>query len=262
MVFRLTLSYRGTSYAGWQRQNNATTVQQVVEEALSDLLAQPAPIVGASRTDAGVHARGQVAHLELPIDFPTRGLIHGANQRLPEDIRIMAAERMPEGFHARKHAASKLYCYRYVQTPILAPLDSLFAVHLPHVVDLAAMAQASEHLLGEHDFTAFALSGGSHTQPVRRIDEANWQTATWQSGSATVMEFRVVGSGFLRGMVRSIVGTLLEVGKGQRGVDDIQRLLQGRPRSEAGPTAPARGLTLEEVRYPQDWSPLEEQENR
>jgi len=255
MVFRLTLSYRGTSYAGWQRQNNATTVQQVVERALSDLLAQPVHVVGASRTDAGVHARGQVAHLELPIDFPARGLVHGANQRLPEDIRVMAAERMREGFHARKHAAFKLYSFRFVQGPVLSPLDALFVVHLPGVVDLAAMRRAAEHLVGEHDFTAFALSGGSHTQPVRRIDEAGWQR-----DSGGVLEFRVVGNGFLRGMVRSIVGTLLEVGRGQRSIDDIQRLLDGRPRSEAGPTAPARGLTLERVGYPLEWKPLTEQE--
>ena len=250
MVFRLTLSYRGTCYAGWQRQNNAVTVQQVVERALSDLLAQPVNIVGASRTDAGVHARGQVAHLELPADFPARGLVYGANQRLPEDIRIMAAERMLEGFHARKHAAFKLYRYRLVQGPVLSPMDALFAVHLPGEVDIAAMRKAAEHLVGEHDFTAFALSGGSHTQPIRRIDEASWRRS-----SGGVLEFRVVGNGFLRGMVRSIVGTLLEVAKGQRSIDDIQRLLEGQPRSEAGPTAPARGLTLEKVGYPPEWKP-------
>ena len=202
MVYRLILSYRGTSYAGWQRQNNATTVQQVVEEALSDLLDQEVQIVGASRTDAGVHARGQVAHLELPVGFPVRGLLHGANQRLPSGIRVLAAERMPEGFHARKHAAFKLYRYRFGRDPVLSPLESLFAVHLPGRLDLAAMQRAAGHLVGRHDFTAFALSGGSHSQPVRRIDEATWQTA-----AGNLLEFRIVGNGFLRGMVRSIVGT-------------------------------------------------------
>jgi tRNA pseudouridine38-40 synthase len=256
MVFRLKISYRGASYAGWQRQSNATTVQQVVEQALSELLALPVHIVGASRTDAGVHARGQVAHLELPTSFPARGLVHGANQRLPEDIRVMAAVRMAEAFHARKHAAFKLYCYRFVQGPVLSPLDALFAVHLFGEVDLAAMRRAAEHLVGEHDFTAFALSGGSHTQPVRRIDEADWQRS-----SSGMLEFRVIGNGFLRGMVRSIVGTLLEVGRGQRSVDDIPRLLEGRPRSEAGPTAPAQGLTLERVGYPPEWQSIPERES-
>ncbi len=256
MVYRLTLSYRGTAYSGWQRQNNATTVQQVVENALSDLVAHPVDIVGASRTDAGVHARGQVAHLELPRDFPARGLVHGANQRLPEDIRVMAAERMPGGFHARKCAVFKRYCYRFIQGPVLSPLDALFAVHLPGEVDLAAMRRAAEHLVGEHDFTAFALSGGSHTQPVRRIDRVGWS-----GGDGGVLELRIVGNGFLRGMVRSIVGTLLEVGRGKRGVDDLQRLLEGQPRSEAGPTAPARGLTLERVGYPAGWEPVAEHED-
>jgi tRNA pseudouridine38-40 synthase len=253
MVFRLTLSYRGASYAGWQRQSNATTVQQVVEEALSELVDQQVQVVGASRTDAGVHARGQVAHLELPNDFPVRGLVHGTNQRLPDDIRIMAAERMPEGFHARKHAAAKLYRYRFGRGPILSPLESLFAVHLSGAVDLGALERAAAHLIGEHDFSAFALSGGSHRQPVRRIDEASWQTV-----SGDLLEFRVVGNGFLRGMVRSIVGTLVEVGRGQRDIDSIAYLLSGRPRSEAGPTAPARGLTLERVSYPREWQPSAE----
>ena len=255
MVFRLTLSYRGTSYAGWQRQNNANTVQQEVEEALGDLVDQPLQVVGASRTDAGVHARGQVVHLELPKEFSVRALVHGTNQRLPEDIRVMAAERMPEGFHARKHAASKLYRYRFGRGPILSPLESLFAVHLPGAVDLAAMERAAGHLIGEHDFSAFALSGGSHTQPVRRIDEASWQPV-----GGDLLEFRVVGNGFLRGMVRSIVGTLVEVGRGQRDIDNILYLLEGRPRSEAGATAPARGLTLEQVSYPREWQPLAERD--
>jgi tRNA pseudouridine38-40 synthase len=255
MVFRLTLSYRGTSYAGWQRQNNAITVQQVVEEALGNLLAQPVAIVGASRTDAGVHARGQVAHLELARVFPCRGLVHGTNQHLPEDIRVLAAERMPEGFHARRCAAFKQYCYRLVRAPVLSPLDAPFALHLPGELDLGAMRQAAEQLVGDHDFTCFALAGGSHSQPVRRIDRV-----TWREEAGEVLDFRIVGNGFLRGMVRGIVGTLIEIGRGQRQVHDMERLLEGRPRSEAGPTAPARGLTLERVGYPSEWEPIGEQQ--
>jgi tRNA pseudouridine38-40 synthase len=160
---------------------------------------------------------------------------------------------MPEGFHARKDAVSKLYRYRFGRGPILSPLQSLFAVHLPGDVDLGAMERAAGYLLGEHDFTAFALAGGSHTHPVRRIDEAVWQVVDGDR-----LDFRIVGNGFLRGMVRSIVGTLVDVGRGRRDIDSMQDLLAGRPRSEAGPTAPARGLTLEQVNYPTKWRPLQE----
>ncbi len=247
MVYRLKIAYRGTAYAGWQRQPNALAVQQVVEEALADLLDQPIAIVGAGRTDAGVHARGQVAHLRLEREFPLRGLVHGGNTRLPEDIRILAADRMPEGFHARRCAAAKEYRYRFVRTRVLSPLDSPSAVELPEGIELGALREAAAALPGRHDFSAFALAGGSHRDPHRRILVAEWR----QRGQVVVL--RLVGDAFLRGMVRSIVGTLLEVGRGRRGPEEIGRLLTGRPRSEAGPTAPARGLVLEEVFYPPEW---------
>lgn len=246
-TYRLIVSYRGERYAGWQRQENALTVQQVLEQALEDLLGHPVRVVGASRTDAGVHARGQAVHLELPEPFPERGLVHGANHHLPEDVRVLAAAAMPPGFHARKHAWGKEYLYRLSRAPILSPLDSLFVVRVPGAVDLARMAQAAEQLPGRHDFTAFALAGGSHGQPWRRIVSARWEECGEE------LRFRVVGEGFLRGMVRALVGTLVEVGTGKRSFEDFVRLLAGRPRPEAGPTAPAHGLVLERVYYPPEW---------
>jgi tRNA pseudouridine38-40 synthase len=247
MVFRLTLSYRGGAYVGWQRQPNGRSVQQVVEEALADLLGSEVRLVGASRTDAGVHARGQAAHLELAAPFPERGLVHGTNHRLPDDVRVLAAARAPQGFHARRCAQAKEYRYRLVRAAVLSPLDSPFAVRASPLLDVAAMAAATSHVVGRHDFGAFALAGGAHRSPRRRIFTAEWQ----ESGAELV--FRVVGDGFLRGMVRSLVGTLLEVGHGRRPPASLRDLLAGRPRSAAGPTAPAQGLTLERVLYAPRW---------
>ena len=246
-TYRLTLAYRGTAYAGWQRQENALGVQQVVEEALERLLGGPARIVGASRTDAGVHARGQAAHLELADPFPERGLVHGTNRHLPADVRVLAAAAMPPGFHARKHAAGKEYLYRLGRAAVLSPLDSPFVAPAPAALDLDRMARAASCLPGRHDFSAFALAGGSHGQPFRRIFSARWE----ESGEE--LAFRFVGEGFLRGMVRALVGTLIEVGTGKRSVEGFAELLAGQPRSAAGPTAPAHGLTLQRVFYPPEW---------
>jgi len=246
-TYRLTLAYRGGAYAGWQRQENALAVQQVVEEALERLLGRPVRIVGASRTDAGVHARAQAAHLELPEPFPERGLVHGTNPHLPEDVRVLAAAAVPDGFHARKHAWGKEYVYRLSRAPIVSPLDSLFVAPVPGSVDLEKMAGAADLLPGRHDFSAFALAGGSHGQPFRRIFSARWE----ERGDE--LAFRIVGEGFLRGMVRALVGTLVEVGTGRRTPESFAGLLAGRPRSAAGPTAPAHGLVLQQVLYPPEW---------
>jgi tRNA pseudouridine38-40 synthase len=251
ITYRLILAYRGTAYAGWQRQENALAVQQVVEEALERLLGAPVRVVGASRTDAGVHARGQAAHLELPEPFPERGLVHGANHHLPEDVRVLAAAAMPPGFHARRHAWGKEYLYRLSRAPVLSPLDAPFVAPAPAGLDLERMARAADALPGRHDFSAFALAGGSHGQPFRRIVSARWEER-FEEGSEE-LAFRIVGEGFLRGMVRALVGTLIEVGAGRRSPESFAGLLAGRPRSAAGPTAPAHGLVLQRVLYPPEW---------
>jgi tRNA pseudouridine38-40 synthase len=249
--YRLVLSYRGGAFGGWQRQTNARTVQATVEEALGRLLGAPLRIHGASRTDAGVHARGQSASFELPAPFPERGLVHGTNHHLPDDVRVLAAHAMPEGFHARKHAAGKEYSYRLSRAAVLSPLDAPFAVQVPKEIDPARMAQAAELLAGRHDFSAFALAGGSHGQPWRTIASAVWE----ESGEE--LRFRIVGDGFLRGMVRALVGTLLEVGLGKRSAAGFAELLQGGLRAAAGPTAAARGLTLEKVLYAREQWPVD-----
>lgn len=248
-IYKLILSYRGAAYAGWQRQANAVAVQQVVEEAFAGLLGHPVTVLGASRTDAGVHARGQAAHLELAEPFAESGLVHGGNHRLPADVRVLAAARMAAGFHALKHARAKEYRYRLRREAVLSPLDAPFAAAVDPRVDVGAMARAVALLPGRHDFSAFALAGGGHRQPFRRIVAAGWD----EVGPELV--FRVVGDGFLRGMVRILVGTLVDVGLGRRSEADFAALLAGGQRTEAGPTAPAHGLCLERVVYPPEWEP-------
>lgn len=245
--YRLIVSYRGERYAGWQRQENALTVQEVLETALGRLLDAAIRVDGASRTDAGVHARGQVASLHLERPFAERGLVHGTNHHLPEDVRVLAAHRMAPGFHARKHSLGKTYGFRLSRAAVISPLDAPYTVRVPREVDLRPMAAAAERLIGRHDFTAFALAGGSHGQPFRTITAAAWE----ERGEELL--FRVTGDGFLRGMVRALVGTLIEVGIGRRSPEDLATLLAGAPRDSAGPTAPAHGLVLEEVFYPPEW---------
>lgn len=249
MVYRLTLSYRGADFAGWQRQPNATTVQEVLEEALSSVAGEEIRVVGAGRTDAGVHARGQVAHLDSERRFEIGALVNGTNHHLPEAVRVLAACRTGDGFHARKCALAKEYRYRTSRAAVLSPLDEPWTLRIPEV-DLEAMRVATAAVVGRHDFSAFALSGGAHGQPRRRILAASWH----QRGAT--LELRIVGDGFLRGMVRSLVGTLLEVGRGRRRPDDFVSLLAGAERAAAGPTAPAHGLTLERVFYDPRWGPL------
>jgi tRNA pseudouridine38-40 synthase len=252
MVYRLILSYQGTAYAGWQRQTNALAVQEVVETALARVLGTAVTLYGAGRTDAGVHARGQAAHFSVARDFPCEGLVHATNRFLPSDVRVMEAARMPEGFHARKHASAKTYRYRLVRARVLSALDAPFAARARQDIDPSALAEAATALVGTHDFSAFALAGGSHRSARRTIFDAGWEEG------GTDLTFSVVGDGFLRGMVRSLVGTLVEVGEGRRSVAEFRHLLSGRQRGDAGPTAPPQGLELSKVTYPAAWQPLAE----
>lgn len=201
-------------------------------------------MTGASRTDAGVHARGQVAHLDPPRELPASALVHGVNHHLPEDIRVLAARPAADDFHAIKSALGKEYRYRLSRAAVLSPLDAPFVVQVPARIDLGLMKVAAALLPGRHDFSAFALAGGSHKEPLRRIFAASWTEAGEE------LRFAIVGDGFLRGMVRALLGTLIEVGLGRRAPGEISELIAGRPRSAAGPSAPAKGLVLESVFYP------------
>lgn len=241
--YRLTLAYLGTDFAGWQRQANAPTVQATVEEALGGLVGERVTLQGAGRTDAGVHARGQVAHLDLARPFSPDGLVLGGNFRLPETIRLLAAELAPPGFHAQFSAVAKEYRYRFYRAR-RAPPDLLPRVTLvPTELDLESLAAATLHLPGRHDFSAFALAGASYRTSERTLFRAGWEEA------GPELALCVVGDGFLRGMVRGLVGTLLEVALGQRSPEGIATLLAGGERGAAGPTAPAHALSLERIDY-------------
>ncbi|HVS12502.1 MAG TPA: tRNA pseudouridine(38-40) synthase TruA [Thermoanaerobaculia bacterium] len=249
--YRLTVAYVGTRYAGWQRQPNALAVQQVLEEALAAVAGGAVRVVGAGRTDAGVHARGQVASLALGTPRPPQALVRGSNRFLPADVRVMAAERVPPGFDARRHADSKSYLYRFERAAVIDPFAAPFVVRLPGGVSLPTLRRAAALLPGRHDFSAFAKTGGAHRQPVRTLHRVD----VLEGGSRVALRF--VGDGFLRGMVRSLVGTLLEVARGRLEEARLRELLAGGARCEVGPNAPAHGLELEEVVYPERWAARE-----
>ena len=238
---RLVVAYDGTAYAGWQRQPNAVAVQQRLEEALERLLGAPARTVGAGRTDAGVHAEGQVVSSALPRPFAISGLVAGLNHHLPPDIRVRAATPAPLGYDARRAAVAKRYRYRLLPGGPPSPALARYVVAVEGALDRGRLEAATRPLVGRHDFSAFALAGGAARTSVRRIFAARWQ----REGDELVL--RLCGDGFLRGMVRGLVGTLLEVASGRRSLDELVRLLGGGARSAAGPTAPARGLCLEAV---------------
>lgn len=265
MRTRLVIAYDGRDFAGWQRQKNAPTVQQTVEDALSELYDGRVVLHGAGRTDAGVHARGQVAHLgrvEGRRRLPLKALVHGP--RLPRSVRILAAERMAddadgEPFHARKSAVGKEYVFRIVTGRVVDPFDFPYVLHLRHPLDVGAMRRAARALPGRHDFSAFAVAGGCHASGVRRLFAARVDASPEKSDpSSREIRFTFWGEGFLRGMVRSLAGSLIEIGRGKRPAGDVERLLEpGRTRDEAGFTADAHGLCLERVAYPRRWRVVE-----
>lgn len=243
MRYRLTLAYVGTRYAGWQRQPNAPTVQAELERALGRLSGAEARTGAAGRTDAGVHAEGQVVAAELARELPAAALVSGTNHFLPADVRVLEAASAPFGFDARRAAIAKTYRYRLSRAPVIRPARAPFVVEAPRRLDLDRLHAAAAALVGRHDFAAFALAGGAATTTERRIFAAGW------SEEADELVFRIAGEGFLRGMVRSLVGTLLEVGEGRRPLPSFVGLLNGGERGAAGPTAPAHGLCLERVDF-------------
>jgi tRNA pseudouridine38-40 synthase len=247
----LVVEYDGTALCGWQRQANGPTVQGHLEAALGKLLAHEARVVGASRTDAGVHARGQVASFRTERPIPVHGIRRGLNSLLPPAIAIADAAEVPDDFHPRFSATGKHYRYLVLTRRERSPRLRDRAWHRPGALDLAAMRQAGAALIGEHDFAAFRAAGCTARRTVRRIDEIAIDVAIdpAEPGSPGLLAFDVRGNAFLRNMVRIVVGTLVEVGAGRRPVEQVSEILASRDRTRAGITAPPQGLELVSVRY-------------
>ncbi len=242
-VIKLTVEYDGTAYVGWQVQPNGPSIQSKLEEALAALVGEPTRVTGAGRTDAGVHARAQVASFRTPRDLPLKAFVAGMNGLLPRDIAVIHAEECRPDFDARRSARGKIYRYRIVNRPTRAPLSARYAWEVFRPLDLAPMQRAALSLVGEHDFSAFRAADCPAENPVREVRRL--EVLPGPDGLAIEVE----ATAFLKHMVRNFVGTLVEVGAGARDPEDPGRVLAGRDRTRAGPTAPPQGLCLMRVLY-------------
>lgn len=239
--YKIIISYDGTDYKGWQRQPKKKTIQGCIEKALFRITKKEISVIGAGRTDAGVHARAQVANFKAQVNLPEEDLSRAMNALLPEDIRIISLKKAPSEFHARKWAVSKVYRYRIFSGRNISPFQVRYALHWPFPLDPEKMKIAASHFVREADFTPFSSNRLLH--PVRKILHSEIRTI----GKEIV--YTVEANGFLKYMVRTMVGTLLEIGKGRQTPDIIDTLFRGNRRALASPTAPARGLCLIKVRY-------------
>jgi tRNA pseudouridine38-40 synthase len=247
---KLLLAFDGTGYVGWQKQKSGRTIQGVIEEKLHIMTGEELCLNGAGRTDAGVHALGMVANYHTEANISCQGFVKGLNSMLPTDIRVLEACEVEADFHARRNAKAKTYWYNFSDSPVQLPTERLYAAHFSVDLDFEAMLSSLTYLTGTHDFSSFEGAGSrdqkfSRRGAVRTIIEASMETL----GVDGNHRFIITGDGFLRHMVRNIVGTILEVGKGKLAQSDVVEILAAKDRSAAGPTAPARGLFLKEVLY-------------
>jgi len=280
-TFRITLAYDGTDFVGWQRQAIGVSVQGLLEEALRELDQRDVTVTGAGRTDAGVHALGQVAAFSIERPLTAQVVIRALNARLPDAVRVLSAEEMPATFHARFGARAKTYRYRILNGDIASPFERRYAWHVPGALDLDAMRTAARLVEGVHDFAAFQSAGSDVRTTEREIScsristtedtlDTEEKSLSWTgfdlrgprvlrggevgnggeigNGGALVC-YEITGNGFLRHMVRAMAGSLVEVGRGRRPPNWMGDVLASRDRGRAGPTAPAKGLFLVSVTY-------------
>lgn len=253
-TIRLLIAYDGTNYCGWQRQRQGEpTIQEEVERHLSRLCNETITLHGSGRTDAGVHALGMVAHFHTRATIPSIAFSKGLNALLPQDIRILAAEKAADGFHSRFHALGKTYRYDFCTAAVQLPSARLHQAHLPGPFVPQRLNAALHLLLGTHDFSSFERSGSRDKSAVDGRGAVRTLTAlscTPNLGRPECWSLRVTGDGFLRQMVRILAGTLIDIGQGKRDANDLQAILAARDRRHAGFTAPACGLFLEQIYYP------------
>jgi len=242
-TLRITLAYDGTRFVGWQRQANGESVQGLLEDALARFEGGTVTANGAGRTDAGVHALGQVASARVTCAHDPATLTRALNAHLPEDIRVVSVEDVDDAFHARFSARGKTYRYQICNAAVASPFERAFVWHLPESLSFDAMARAAALLIGTHDFSVFRSAGSDISTPVRTVTQSQWRR------EAGLLTYEITGDGFLRHMVRAIVGTLVEVGRGWRRPEEIPVLLAEGARANAGATAPPYGLFLVSVDY-------------
>jgi tRNA pseudouridine38-40 synthase len=254
-TIKITVAYDGTRFVGWQRQAEGESIQGLLESALARFAGAPVIVHGAGRTDAGVHALAQVATADIAASHDAAVIHRGLNASLPPDVRVTAVEDAPAGFHARFNATSKTYRYVIENRRVASPFDRAFSWHLPDPLNVAVMRDAAAALVGTHDFACFQSGGTDVASTVRTITRS--EVSTSQEGipglDHTDPRYRIVyevsGNGFLRHMVRAIVGTLAAVGRGARPAASMAALVAAGSRAQAGPTAPAHGLFLVRVDY-------------
>lgn len=243
MNIKLTIEYDGTNYRGWQMQPNGPTIQSVLEQAVSTFLGAPTRVTASGRTDAGVHARGQVVNFFCDREPHLHRLLRGLNALTPEDISIKGVEIVPDSFDARRSGRSRTYEYRILNRPAPSPFYLKYAWHVHDPLDVWRMRKAIFCLEGEHDFSSFRAANCDAPHPVRTVYRVSLDPI------GDLLVFAIEATAFLRHMARNIVGTMVEVGRKQRTAKSFAELLEVRDRTKAGPTAPPHGLFLMEVKY-------------
>ncbi len=269
--FKLTIEYDGTDFNGWQIQAAGRTVQKTIEQAISTMTRSRVRVTGSGRTDAGVHALGQVAAFRCDTRLSAEAFFSGLNSLLPGDIVIHSCEAVHESFHPRFDATAKTYIYRILNRPLAPAIGRTYCWHVKKPLDLSAMEEAARHLTGTHDFKGFENTGSPRSHTVRSVSEACFTTEPFGqhipaapfpdapqppmrfagASDGVIVSLRITADGFLRYMVRNITATLVDIGLSRRPPEDVNRILEQKNRALASPTAPPHGLFLSSVQYPQ-----------